>query len=584
MGFHDLNTLGSRFGRRIASGPDADAGAFAVGFLILLPFYWTPLFVTEILPGLDLPFHLALADMLGKAGSPDSPYAPYYDGGLRIAPYAAHYIMLVALGKVMNLLLAHKLIVAAYIAALPLALASLLSGCGRTRIPALLAFPLTYNLTLHYGFISFALSLPMLVLLLAAMVRHLLSHGQRALWTWLLTAAAAMTLFLCHLQNFLYGVGAALAFAFFSPLTWRRRLLAASTLLPALGTLAYWQFVGTPSTPGSTTKTSLAYAWEVVKRRRLHDLGRQTYLQDIWDRIEVIPAHAMRAFDDDVNVTACKAVLILIGVYLVVGLVAWGFVPKRKPARPWLRMAPAILIAFVGALAAYLVLPHHLSELELMTFFPRFAVLVVLMGIVLIPAALGRVRGFWGWLLPIPAVVMGVLYGRELVSHYREFGKEMEDFVAVMNKTPAGGKAVGAIFNRHSRVMRIESVLVGLVDYYVVMRPAPESMAPLAYCGMRHMPCTRKPAGNELPDPWVPHDIRPLKTVPDFDYFFVRSPPRGADPFGPYRNSMELLTQSGTWSVYSKKTGPLVLSPPTPSPPPPPQPPPSPPAAHPPPR
>jgi hypothetical protein len=568
LGPNESKSRSSWLRRWAIEGLDTDAKIFAVCFLILLPFYWAPLFVTAILPGLDLPFHLALADMLGKAGSPESPYAPYYDGGLRIAPYAAHYILLIALGKVMNLLLAHKLIVAAYVAGLPLATASLLAGCGRSRIPALLAFPLAYNLTLHYGFISFALSLPVLMLLLAQMVRHLLTHGRRVWWTWLWTAASAVALFLCHLQNFLYGVGAALAFALFAPLTWRRRLLAASSVLPALAAQAFWQFVGTPSTPGSSPKTSLAFAWEAVKRHRMIDLGRQTWLQDFWGRIEVIPSHAMRAFDDQVNITACKEVLILIGVYLVAGVLAWILLPKRSDGRPWLRAAPGIFVAFLGALTAYLVLPHHLQELELMTFFPRFAVLVVLMGIALIPAGLSRVRGVFRLLLPVPALVIGILYGYELTTHYRAFGQETEDFVTVMNKTPAGGKVLGAIYNRHSRTMRIESVLVGLVDYYVALRPAPESMAPLAYCGMRHMPCTRKPAGVELPDPWIPQAINPLKTVPDFDYFFMRSLPPGADPFGPYRGSMELLAQSGTWSVFHKKPGPLVMA----SPPPPPKP------------
>jgi hypothetical protein len=103
--------------------------------------------------------------------------------------------------------------------------------------------------------------------------------------------------------------------------------------------------------------------------------------------------------------------------------------------------------------------------------------------------------------------------------------------------------------------MRIESAFVGLPDLYVAMRSAPGSMAPLSYCGMRHMPCTKKPAGADLPDPWNPYDIHPARSVPIFDYFFVRSPPRSANPFGLYRDSMEILARSGTWTVYRKKPG-----------------------------
>jgi hypothetical protein len=569
LGFKELKT---RLRRWLGDSLDSDQIVFGICFLILIPFYWAPLFVTEILPGLDLPFHLALADMLGKRGSATSPYAAFYDGGLRLAPYAAHYIMLVGLGKVMSLLMAHKVIVALYVAAMPLSTASLLAACGRSRIPALLAFPLAYNLTLHYGFISFALSLPVLMLLMAQMVKHIHSQPGHVRQSWLWTAAVGVLLFLCHLQNFLYGVGAALAFAILAPLPWRRRLLAAGTLLPALAAQAYWQVFGTVSAAKGAPKVTLAFAWAVIKRRRLVDIGRQTIWQDIWHRLDYISAQAMRAFNDQVEVQACKVVMDVIVFYLVVGLGAWIILPKPALARPRLRMWPAILVAFAGALAAYLLLPHHMAELELMTFFPRFAVLVVLMAIVLVPAALGRVGGWLRVLVPLPAMVVCVMYGQQLVRHYREFGKETADFVEVMRKTPPGGKAAGAIFNRHSRVMRIESVLVGLIDFYPVLRPAPGSMAPLAYCGMRHMPCTMKPAGTELPDPWVPHNIRPNTSVPTFDYFFLRSPPPGADPFGPYRNSMEVLAQKGSWVVYRKKPGPLVAAPPPAPPPPPPKP------------
>ena len=556
-------TIAGGFGNLLrVSISEADAKIFGVCFLVLLPLYWAPLFVTEILPGLDLPLHLALADMLGKRGSPASPYAAFYEGSLRLAPYAAHYLMLVGLGKVMNLLAAHKLIVALYIAAMPLSTGSLLVACGRSRVPALLAFPLAYNLTLHYGFISFALSLPVLMLLLAQTVKHLRSQPGHVRRSWLWTAAAAAFLFLCHLQNFLYGVGAVLAFALLASLPWRRRLLGASTLFPALAALAYWQFVGSVSGAGGPAKTTLGQAWDLVKRHRLKDLNRGTFLHDFGRRLLALPSHTMRAFADQVDVQACRALLLVIAIYLLAGLVGWGFLPNPSSARPRLRMAPAILVAFTAALAAYLMLPHHLGELDLMTFYPRFAVLVVLMGIVLVPAGLGHLRGPLRLLVPVPAMLVCALYGYQLIVHYHLFARETADFVEVVHKTPPGGKAVGVPFNRSSRVMRIESAFVGLADFYVAIRSAPGSMAPLAYCGMRHIPCARKPAGAELPDPWRPGDLRLANSVPIFDYFFVRSPPVGADLFGPYRNSMEVLARSGSWTVYRKRPGAMIPPPP----------------------
>jgi len=560
LGFTEFKT---RLRRWLVDGlfmTNADARVFGACFLVLLPLYWAPLFVTVILPGLDLPFHLAVADMLGKRGSAASPYAAFYEGSLRLAPYAAHYFMLVALGKVMNLLLAHKLIVALYIAAMPLSTASLLVACGRSRVPALLAFPLAYNLTLHYGFISFALSLPVLMLLLAQVVKHLHSEPGQLRRSWLWTAALAVFLFLCHLQNFLYGVGAVLAFALLAPLPWRRRLLGASTLLPAIAALAYWRLIG--SVANAVANPTFDYTWGLIKRHRLKDLGKRTFLHDFGSRLWVLPGHAMRSFSDQVDTAACRALLLVIAVYLIAGLVAWRLLPAPSSARPRLRMWPALLVAFVAALAAYLILPHHLAELELMTFFPRFAVLVVLMAIALIPAGLGRVRGWLRLLVPVPAVILCAIYGYQLIVHYRLYGKETADFVEVMRKTPPGGKAMGVVFSRGSKVMRIESAFLGLPDFYVAMRSAPGSMAPLSYCGMRHMPCTRKPAGADLPNPWKPQDIQPSNSVPIFDYFFVHSPPANANPFGPYQDSMEVLAQKGTWTVYRKKPGTVIPAPP----------------------
>jgi len=537
--------------RTIAGGLDADAKVFGMCFLALLPLYLAPLFVTEILPGLDLPFHLAIADMLGKRGSAASPYAGFYDGSLRVAPYAAHYIMLVALGKVMNLLAAHKLIVALYVAAMPLATASLLAACGRSRIPALLAFPLAYNLTLHYGFISFALSLPVLMLLLAQEVKHLHSQPGQVRRSWLLAAAAALFLFLCHLQNFLFGVAAVLAFVLLVAVPWRRRLLGASTLLPALAALAYRHFAGSTS---HAAKPTPAYTWALVKRHRLGDLGGRTFLRDFWERISVIPVHVMRGFVDKVDVEACNRLLLVIVAYFVAGLVAWVVWRKAKPARPQPRVWPAILLVFVGAVAAYLLLPHHLNELTLTTFFPRFAVLIPLVGIALVPAGLGRVRGWLRLLVPLPAVIICALYGYQLITHYRAFGKETADFVEVLHKTPPGGKAVGMVFDRASRVMRVESIFLGLPYLYVARRSAAGNMTPLPYCGLHDIPCDPKPEGAALPNPWRPMDVAVGKTPPIFDYFFVRSPPPNVNPFGPYLASVEVLARSGTWTVYRKKT------------------------------
>jgi len=316
----------------LPSGKVSDAWCFGACYTFLLPFFLAPLFATRLLPGLDLPFHMAAADMLSKVGRAASPYAPYYDGGLRIAPYAAHFVALIGLGKIMGLLAAHKLIIILYVAGLPLAMASLLAVCRRSRIPALLAFPLAYNLTLHYGFISFALSLPVVPWLLAQMTKLAHSDRPRAFWArWLATAAVAALLFLCHLQNFLYGVCASLAFAALAAAPIRRKLIAATALGPSFAGLAYWHFSSPPVT--GQAKLTPALAWAFLKRHRLDDLGRGKLLDDLWSRVLLIPSHAMRAFADESNVPACKGLFLIMVAYVVAGILAWPAANEPLEAR-----------------------------------------------------------------------------------------------------------------------------------------------------------------------------------------------------------------------------------------------------------
>jgi hypothetical protein len=443
----------------------------------------------------------------------------------------------------------------------------LLAACRRSRIPALLAFPLAYNLTLHYGFVSFALSLPVLLWLLAEMTKLAHGDGRASVFArWLITAAVATLLFLCHLQNFLYGVCAALAFAALSAAPIRRKLLAVTALAPSLAGLAYWHLSSPPVT--GQAKLTPALAWRILKHHRLDDLGRQKLLVDLWNRVVLIPSHAMRAFADESNVPACKRIFVIMVAYVFVGMLAWRAVDEPLEARSIRRrrMRLAGVVACLGALIAYLALPHHLQEMELMTFFPRFSVLVMLMFLLLVPAGLLRFRGLLALLLPVPALVSGVVYSRQLYAHYRAYGAEIAGFVEVAEKTPPGGKALGLMFDRRSAVMQVESAMIGVPGFYPALRPGLGSMVPPTYCGYRHMPCRLKVAPDFATNPWTPASFAPAKMLPTFDYFFVRSLPPGFDLFRGYHGMVELLAQSGSWAVYRKKPGPVVADPSPPAP------------------
>lgn len=531
-----------------------DLRCFQLCWALLLPLYLLPLALSRFLPGLDLPFHLAIADMLRKAG-PASPYA-LYEGHLGVAPYAVHYGLLHLLGLVLPLNVAHKIIMAVYVAGMPLALGRLLGACGRSRLPALLGFPLAYNMSVHYGFISFALSVPVLLWLLAETAALTAPKDDddddepgSPLWGAARVAAVALLLFFCHLQNFVFGVGGALGFILLCGAPLRRRLLAAAALLPSLGLLAAWQLGSRFET---AARSDLGYALRLIWRTRKSNV-ETTVPADLWARTEVFPQHLLKGFTDRHDQIAAAAILGAIALYIVVG------VALRLARRPGERSPARLRLAGLGALCLglglYYGMPHHLREFELMTFYPRFAGCVAALLCLLVPGWLLRCPPRWLPLLALPALLPSLGHGFELCRHYLDFGRETADFAAVLDKTPPGGRVLGLVYARPSRVFSNESLLVGLPSYYPVERAAPSSMVPLTYCGMRHMPCRLRNPVDKPPDPgaWSPGNLETQRALGYFDYFFVRSGPSVERIFGRRAADVEELARAGTWVVYRRR-------------------------------
>jgi hypothetical protein len=362
------------------------------------------------------------------------------------------------------------------------------------------------------------------------------------------TGQLAVALFLCHLQNFLYGLCAAAVCIALAGVEWRRRLLGLATLVPSVVCLLAWHFTRDFSGPAGEQKKTLAYAWQALKAERLSDLGTRPVFQELLARLNIIPDHVLRGFTDRVDVWATRGLLVVLLGYLAIAVLGMSLSAAGEP-RPRMRIAGWVLLA--GALTAYLGMPHHLREFELMTFYPRFAVLVMAMALLAIPASLRRLDGLGRVIVVVPAIAMGALYADQLIRHYRWYDREVADFSAIIQKVPPGGRTEGLVFDRTSRVMRIESALVGLPHLYTALRPATASMTPVFYCGMRHMPCKKLPAKTPIPDPgpWGPHLYSAAAGADFFDYLLVRLPP-GRPLFGSAHGRYQLLAQEGTWLAY----------------------------------
>lgn len=540
----------SRYKRAIVERASSPNGLFLLAYCVLLPIYLVPIFVTRILPGLDLPFHLSLVDMLHKVTLPDSPYAAIFDGSLRISPYLGYLLVLWLLSFVIPVGLAHKLVFAVYIATLPLAMGRLLAACGRSRVPAILGFPICYNMAVHYGFMSFALSLPLLLLPLAELA-HLATPQPSPTtgevpsdidWLALLRLALlAAALFLFHLLHYLFFLCVAVGAIVLSFTSLKRRLVMIAGLVPSFLLFAYWQLQerAAATVKGPGLEYALRLFWQ--SRRDIH----------LSSRLGGLSAHLLKGFSDGADRRGAALLLALLTAFVVTGFLGYQ---QKKPA-----VAPRFVvlgpIALAGGFLAYLTLPHHMREFDVMTLFPRFSVTLGALLVLAVPAALSRHSLRTIRLCTAAALALSIYYGVELIRHYYFFAHETADFLRVLDQTPAGGKITGLVFDRHSRVLVNESLLVGLPAYYPVERRAPTSFVDILYCDMKHMPCRTQKLGLRppAPQPWAPRDFRPELALPYFDYIFVRRGPKPEELFAPVADRIELWAKAGSWAVYRKR-------------------------------
>lgn len=531
---------------------DADRRVFLTGYALLLPLFLVPLWLTPVLPFLDAPFHLAIADMLGKGAGSASPYAGLYEPRFWPPPPALPWLALALLGKIVGSMAALRLLVALYVAALPLAVGALARRLGGAAMPALLAFPLAYNMALHHGFLGYAFSLPILFATLAAAAGYLGSHRRSArahVREAVIVAALGCGLFTCHLETYAIGVVMTVAMAATARVPMRQRARSLAALLPSVALATAWT-AGTPYLRGAAGGRSLAGVFTAMMGVRRAELGARSVLADLSSRFEGLPHHLLRGFRDGADRFASLAI-----IFLVVAIAVSLWRPTLR-APPGHALARCRLVLPAIALTGYLALPHHLDEYEAMSVAPRLAPLLVLACIAALPLSREPLFGSPARVvrgLSFAVTALGCAYAGVLGREYRAFARETADFESVVRQVPAGGRVVGLVFDGESRVMNVDSVLRGLPSLYVALRPDPRSMVALRYCGMRHVPCAPLPRASAVPapDPWAPETFQARAGLDFFDYVLVRRGPTEERLFG--GEPVDVLARSGTWAAYARR-------------------------------
>jgi hypothetical protein len=323
-----------------------------------------PVIRATFLPFVDLPQHVALAQLLNHIGDPD--ISRIYTADLLLQVNILGLLIMASLLAVFPEGAAVVVTIALYVVALAYATNKLSCSIGTSRGNAIIALLFVLNFNLFYGFVSFCLGIPVLILVIArladtgALTRRRVMLADAALW---------MLLILAHAILFVFALAASLIWLTLSPLPpvdrIRRLAPAAPAILWALGWYASGRG-GLGTSPGA----GVALEWHGFAEK-LDGFGWSTVVPGVEGGFEWA--------------LLCAAGL-LVAALLAVELRSSRVTPRgdRELKRKRSRMKLWVRLVALMALALYLLLPYAIVSSQFVTrgvflLYNRFAVLAPLL-------------------------------------------------------------------------------------------------------------------------------------------------------------------------------------------------------------
>jgi hypothetical protein len=384
-----------------------DDKVFVLLYLALCAVYLAPVLLLRHLPMQDGPAHLALVQIWRHLDG-DGVIAKEYVARGGMPPYVTYYTLLRLLGGVWSLQTANRIILAAYVVSLPLAVAYLATRFGRDRRYGLLAFPLIYNTPFVYGFTSNVVALPIFVVTIALLKEYL----DRPKWTKELgLALLVILLYFSHvLVAAAFAVGGPIVFfaQVHHPLRVLRRCVFA---LPALVIALLWSRGQTESAgfDGQYLSVSQNMTW-------------------------------LLSWTNDVQLGSVDEVaLLVLGATLVLCTI------PRAQAFALPRAHWSVALAALGVLALFFVAPAHTTK-PLYHWATNVRLVVpALLLLLVVPKA--QLRGVQLGLV-LPALAFFAHSGISLFQSFSKFDAEVRHLDAVVSVIPENRRVLPLIFDQ----------------------------------------------------------------------------------------------------------------------------------------
>lgn len=498
--------------------------AVLVALLALGTVYSALLWISDLLPFVDLPFHLGVATVVRGYGEPGNQFADYFTLQILGQPNVFH-LWFCSRDIFPSVEFANKVYFALYSYALPLSLYAVIRELRGNPWFSLLGFLYLYNFNTHWGFVGFVAAMPMVLALFAVLLRHL----RRPSWrTRLVLAVGALGLFFVHVLGALF-FGLAFGLTTLLCLHRDRRELALTLalMLPLVSVIGVWWFATDHPPEESLFDFLLGYYRDFyvasLRLRSFFFIFDNSYLAGgrlglIWGAL-------------------------LAGVS--VSLLAWAALFERGDLlRTFVAVRNRAVLAFLLAAGfCFLVLPEGLPGQWALN--QRFSVYFAL-GLILLASLLRLER------IPKPAV-LGViaagclLHAALYADYFRGFAEDTRGFTESILPEAGETRLAGLILEPHYRGTL---AYLHFSNYYIVRK---QGIAVSRMVDFRFGTVRRKPDGGDLPVALMRFDIDPdyAGQYDEIDYLVVRG-----DIDSHMRSSLghfEERKRDGEWALLERR-------------------------------
>ena len=499
--------------------------------------------------------------MVARQAEPGSALARYYVIDPHLTPYWGYYGAMWLLSRALPLELANRLLFTAYAVGLPLASSFLLASFGRDRRWAVLALPLVFHTNLFMGFATFLLSIPLFLLALGLVERHLAAERLRPGTAAALAAACALV-FLFHAQTYLL-LGPCVLILLLAHARGAGWLAArAAPFLPSLLLFADWSW-------RSFVASDRLQVEEHTRSHRTY--GGLSGLGAVWEPwrevLGKLPERLFGSFSDGSDRWIGAA---LLAVFLVALASGWGQAPlagstSGVPGMPYPRSRGestlrAFLcrrrcdLLFLALLASYLFLPMEISGQWYLN--PRHLVFAALAA----PLLLARPAAGWRRALVAAGAALALLACANAGLKIRAFQAEVGPFEEIAAELPPGGRVLGLPFDLGSGGAVRLWPFVHWACWHQVLAGGDVGFS---FAGLPSIPVRYRP-GMQAPHPyeWRPEAFDWAAMGRHYDAFLVSGEPRGRGGAELRRNA-EPVARAGPftlWKPRDRLTGPRPSS------------------------